>query len=147
MARKRTYKTVREAAEALLTQVVYVDMYGRNVGLPYKAILAELHSTFPEGSKQWPGKRTSIKSLRRIGYALSAQNVRLPVRRRSVNILARDYARALLLKTEDGIGLTFERISRIVKRKYPEMKRLTREQLQGLSFYVAKEFTLPPREK
>jgi hypothetical protein len=150
VARKRTYRTIREAAEALLTQVVYVDMYGRNVGLPYKAILAELHATFPEGSKQGgggPGKRTSVKTLRRIGYAINAQGVRLPVRRRSITILARDYARSLLLKTEDGIGIPFERISRLVKRKYPGMKSLTREQLRWLAIYVAKEFPIPSRDK
>ncbi len=62
MSKKKFYKTIKEAAEALLMEVSYVDVYGRNVGLTYLAILKKLHENFPTGSKNWPGLRTSLRS-------------------------------------------------------------------------------------
>ncbi len=142
----KTYKTVKEAAEALLLQVSYVDIYGRKVGLTYKAILKKLHESFPNGSPNWPKYRTSLRSLQMVAYALNGSDKKMPVRRRSSKVLARDFARVLLLKTdENGKGLSYVSIARQVKRKFPEYDYLSAEQLGGLALYLSKQFKLPPR--
>jgi hypothetical protein len=143
---KKTYKTIKEAAEDLLLQVSYVDIYGRKVGLTYKTILQRLHDGFPNGSPNWPGFRTSLRSLQMVAYALNGSDKHMPVRRRSSKVLARDFARALLLKTDDtGNGLPYISIARQVKRKFPEYSYLSAEQLGGLALYLSKQFKLPPR--
>jgi hypothetical protein len=147
MSKKKTYKTIKEAAEDFLLQVSYVDIYGRKVGLTYKAILKKLHDGFPNGSPNWPKFRTSLRSLQMVAYALNGSDKKMPVRRRSPKVLARDYARSLLVwRDEDGIGHSYTRIARMVKRKFPEYEMLSAEQLTGLSLYLSKQkFKLPPR--
>jgi hypothetical protein len=149
MSKKKTYKTIREAAEDFLMEVSYTDVYGRRVGLTYKAILKKLHEVFPNGSANWPAYRTSLRSLQMIAYALNGSECQMPVRRRSSKVLARDYARSLLVKVADDIsleGYRFPNIARMVKRKFPEYPTLTSEQLTGLSLHLTKQkFKLPPR--
>jgi hypothetical protein len=147
VSKKKTYKTIKEAAEAFLLQESYVDIYGRKVGLTYKAILKKLHDGFPNGSPNWPKFRTSLRSLQMVAYALNGSDKKMPVRRRSSKVLARDYARALLVwRDEDyGMGHPYSRISRMVKRKFPEHAALSAEQLSGLALYLSKQFKLPPR--
>ena len=147
MSKKKTYKTIKEAAQDLLMEVSYVDVYGRNVGLTYDAILKRLHDNFPAGSKNWPGLRTSLRSLQMIAYALNGSRCKMPVRRRSPKVLARDYARALLMQTYDfgTTGYSFKQIARMVKRKFPEYGTLSHEQMVGLSRHLSKHFKLPPR--
>jgi hypothetical protein len=146
MSKKTVHKTIREAAEALLSQVSYVDVYGRNVGLTYKIILNKLHEVFPNGSLNWPAYRTSLRSLQMVAYALNGSDMKMPVRRRSSKVLARDFARALLVKRDkDGNGLSYVSIARQVKRKFPDYAYLSAEQLGGLALYLSKQFKLPPR--
>jgi hypothetical protein len=149
MSKKKTFTTIKEAAEDLLMQVSYVDVYGRNVGLTYRAILKKLHESFPQGSKNWPGLKTSLRSLQMIAYALNGSRCKMPVRRRSSKVLARDYARALLVEVADdhytGYGYSFKQIARKVKAKFPEYDSLSAEQLTGLSLHLSKHFKLPPR--
>jgi hypothetical protein len=158
IAKKKAYKTIKETAEALLMQVSYVDVYGRKVGLTYRAILKRLHDGFPNGSPNWPAYRTSLRSLQMVAYALNGSRCQMPVRRRSSKVLARDYARALLVHVHDecdcspnvstlvGEGYSFKQIARMVKRKFPEYSMLSAEQLTGLSLYLSKQkFNLPPR--
>lgn len=140
--RKKTYKTIKEAAEDLLMEVSYVDVYGRRVGLTYKAILKRLHENFPNGSPNWPGFRTSLRSLQMVAYALNGSRCQMPVRRRSPKVLARDYARALLVHPD---AYSYRRIARMVKHKFPEYGFLSAEQLTGLALYLSKQFKLPPR--
>lgn len=141
---KKPYRTIKEAAEDLLLQVSYVDVYGRKVGLTYKTILRKLHESFPKGSKNWPGLKTSLRSLQMIAYALNGSDRQMPVRRRSPKVLARDYARALLIDPE---GLSFRTVANRVKKKFPEYGRLTTEQMTGLSLHLTKQkFKLPPRD-
>lgn len=138
MAKKKiTYATITEEAEALLTEVSYVDLWGREVGLTYTAILARLHADFPKA-------RTSLGSLRKIAYALNGSKQRMPVRRRSAKILARDYARALLVQEDQGVGLPFGRISRRVRQKFP-MHPISARQLKSIAVYIPPKFKLPLR--
>ena len=147
VSKKKAYKTIKETAEALLMQVSYVDVYGRKVGLTYRAILKKLHEGFPNGSPNWPAYRTSLRSLQMVAYALNGSQCQMPVRRRSSKVLARDYARALLLIADEvGLGYSFKQIARMVKRKFPEYSMLSAEQLTGLSLYLSRQkFNLPPR--
>jgi hypothetical protein len=128
-------------------QVSYVDVYGRRVGLTYRAILKKLHESFPNGSANWPAYRTSLRSLQMVAYALNGSRCQMPVRRRSSKVLARDYARSLLLIADEvGLGYSFKQIARIVRRKFPEYSMLSAEQLTGLSLYLSKQkFNLPHR--
>ena len=147
--RKKAFKTIREAAEDLLMRVSYVDVYGRRVGLTYKAIIAQLHILFPSG-------RTSLRSLRMIKCNLNRSQLLLPARRRSSKVLARDFARALLIALDkDNVltamddkprGYSLKRIAHAVRRKFPEYSMMSAEQLSGLSIYLSKQkFNLPPR--
>lgn len=137
MKKKKTYSTITEEAEALLMEVSYVDVYGRAVGLTYKAILKKLHIDFPRA-------RTSLGSLRKIAYALNASKRRMPVRRRSPKVLARDYARALLL---DKAGYSFRTISKKVFGKFPEHAFIPTRQLNSLALYLSHRFPMPPRSE
>jgi hypothetical protein len=141
-AKTLIHKTIKEAAEYLLMQENYVDVYGRRVGLTYAAILKKLHADFPEGSKNWPGVKTSLRSLQMVAYALNGSQQQMPVRRRSTKVLARDYARALLLQPE---GHSHKTISRMVRRKFPDYPSLTAGQIVGLAQHLAKQFKIPPR--
>lgn len=135
MSKKKSYNTIKDAAEDLLMQVSYADVYGRRVGLTYNAILIELHKLFPKS-------RTSLRSLRMIKCNLNRTNHLLPARRRSSKVLARDYARALLVANE---GYSFKQVARMVKRKFPEYDSLSTGQMIGLSLHLSKHFKLPPR--
>lgn len=134
------YRTLTEAAEALLMATSYTDVYGRNVGLTYKAILFKLRHDFPKS-------RTSLGSLRKIAYALNGSKQRMPVRRRSPRVLARDYARALLVAVDPktGTGYKLRTISRKVKQKFPEHAYIPERQLNGIAMYLAPKFKLPAR--
>ena len=140
------YRTIKEASEALLLQVSYVDIYGRKVGLTYNVILKLLHDYFPNGSPR-PGFQTSRRSLQMTAYELNGSSKHMPVRRRSSTILARDFARALLVETDkSGRGLSYATIARRVKRKFPEYDYLSAEKLRGrFSLALSKQFKLPPR--
>jgi hypothetical protein len=142
----KQYRTVKDAAQALLLKVSYVDVYGRSVGLTYKAILKRLHELFPNGTPNWPGYRTSLRSLQMIAYDLNHSS-RIPVRRRSHLVLMRDYACVLLLVTgKDGMGLTLKSISRRAVAKYPSPKALPEKKLASLEMMLRREgFTVPPR--
>jgi hypothetical protein len=145
MPLKKHYSTIKEAASDLLMEVSYTDIHGRKVGLTYSVILKRLHEIFPNGSPNWPGYRTSLGSLRKIAYAMNGSEQRMPVRRRSEKILARDYARALLIQRDDaGMGLSLRAISRAVKKKFPSYPIVPR-QLKSLAVYMKYQFLLPPR--
>lgn len=138
MAKKRKpYLTVTKAAEGHLGECSYIDVYGRPVGLTYKIILARLRKEFPEA-------RTSLGSLRKIAYALNASKQRMPVRRRSPKILARDYARALLLNPR---GIPYQTISKMVLGKFSEYPYIQTRQLLSLSNHLAHNgFAVPKRQ-
>jgi hypothetical protein len=143
MSKKKTYKTIKDAAEDLLMEVSYVDVYGRNLGLPYKVVLAKIHELFPNGSDNWPGVLTSWHSLRQVAYALNSSDRRVPGRRRSPRLAAWDYSRALLI---DPKGYSFKQIANMVKRKFPDQPKIKPHQLTGLAFHLSKQnFKLPPR--
>lgn len=109
------YRTVKQYAQELLVRVNYVDAFRRNVGLDYRAILVLLKREFPKSN-------TTVKELQKIAYSMNGANVRLPVRRRSRRILARDFARALLLfKDEAGQGLSYQVIASRVKARFPDI--------------------------
>lgn len=137
MSKKPKYKTIRQCAEALLVEADYVDVNGRKVGLDYITILARIKRAFPNS-------RTSIRALRFILYSLP-DGTRLPVRRRSRKILAREYARALLIRYDEhtGDGLSFEAISKLVKRKFRDVPRITPRRLS----YMEAAFNLPMPER
>lgn len=143
----RAYRTIKDAADDLLMQVSYVDVYGRNVGLTYSVILKRLHELFPNGSPNWPGYRTSLGSLRKMAYAINGSSSKMPVRRRSTRILARDYARALLVEInkKTGTGHSLKAISRRVKKKFPDYPIIPGRQLNSLARYLEPRFKLPPR--
>lgn len=105
----RARNTIKEFAHAFFVRVNYIDIYGRNVGYDYNYILTKLKEKFP-------GAKTSRRWLQMMAYELNG-SVRFPVRRRSRTILARDYAKTLLLKPE---GLPYGCIVDRVYRKFPE---------------------------
>lgn len=84
-------KTIKAYAIELITKTIFVDCYGRNVGLDYATVLASIRSEFPRG-------RTTMRALRRIIDGLDRSTIRLPVRRRSRKILAEEYIKSLLLR-------------------------------------------------
>jgi hypothetical protein len=119
------YKTAKQYAQDLLTQINYVDVFGRNVGLDYQHILICLKKEFPKSN-------TSIKELQKTAYGMNAQGTRLPARRRSRRILARDFARSLLIQADaDDVGLSYLSIRSRVRVRFPEQKLLSLSQMRG----------------
>lgn len=138
---RKQFKTIKQYAEHLLTKTDYVDCWGRSVGLDYLTILSLIRRYFPEG-------RTSIRSLRAYLYTLDS-STRLPVRRRSHKILAREYARALLLESNpDGTGLALKVVSDTVKKKFPRTKRIAVKQLVAMLPALRRNFkSRVPRDR
>jgi hypothetical protein len=83
-------------------KVDFVDVYGRKVGLSYEAILARIRKEFPRA-------RTTMGALRYERYFLYRvkPQTRLPARHRSRKVLAREYARSLLMH---GAGISYKTI-------------------------------------
>lgn len=133
MQRKFKFKTIRSYAEHLLTKTDFVDCHGRRVGLDYPTILGMIRKRFPRG-------HTSIRSLRQNVYTLDPAT-RLPVRRKSRKLLAREYARTLLMQRDsDGRGLPLASISRKVKAKFRDTPFITRTQLALMLPALRREF-------
>lgn len=138
---KSKYKTVKQYAQELLLRVNYVDAFGRNVGFDYLYILALL-------KKEFPGSNTTIKELQKVAYSTrDSTDGRLPVRRRSRKILARDFARSLLLlKDDDGNGLSYQAIARRVKLRFPDTPKLSVCQVRSTAGHLSRAGkALPPR--
>jgi hypothetical protein len=131
------YSTIKAFATAKLLETDYVDCWGRNVGLDYDTILKQIKEEFPKA-------RTSMRALRLILYSIDG-NVRLPVRRRSRRILAKEYARALLLQRDsNGSGVTFLKISNAVKRKFPDVPKLSVHRLTFIALHMSRaKFKVP----
>lgn len=135
------YRTVKQYAQELLVRVNYVDAFNRNVGLDYRHILAMLKKEFPKSG-------TTLKELQKIAYGLNAANVRLPVRRRSRRILARDFARSLLiLKDESGRGLSYRVIASRVKGRFPDTAYLAERQLGGIAGHLSRAGKALPAQR
>lgn len=136
--RSRAQNTIKEWANDYFVRVNYIDIYGRNVGYDYDFILAKLKEKFPKA-------RTSGRWLRKMAYDLNG-SVKLPVRRRSRKILARDFAMSLLIKVmPNGMGVKYTHVVDKTHRKFPdrtvpieEVLKLERR-LRYLNFHV------PPR--
>jgi hypothetical protein len=126
------YRTVKQYAQELLVRVNYVDAYKRNVGLDYRSILLLL-------KKEFPRSNTTIKELQKIAYSMNGSNVRLPVRRRSRRILARDFARSLLLFEDNhGMGLSYQVIASRVKTRFPDTPKLTVCQVRSTAGHLSR---------
>lgn len=115
--------TITSYAEQLLQHVHYVDIYGRNVGLDFHTIRAMIKEKFPKAS-------ASQAVLRYIKCRMVAASVQLPARPRvrsgSRIRPAANYTRALLMrKSEDGLGLTFRKVTKLVRESYPEVKPMS----------------------
>lgn len=106
------YKTIKEYAQLLLVKVDFVDAYGRNIGYDYERILEKIKLEFPRA-------RTTKRALRHILYYGLDRSVRLPARLRSRKVLAREYAKMLLTKSEDGVGFSHKNIQ---DRAYSKFK-------------------------
>lgn len=126
------YRTVKQYAQELLVRVNYVDAFNRNVGFDYRYILVML-------KKEFPRSNTTIKELQKIAYSMNGTNVRLPVRRRSRRILARDFARALLIATdESGQGLSYQVIASRVKARFPDTHKLSVCQVRSTAGHLSR---------
>jgi hypothetical protein len=132
------YRTIKECAQDYLMRTHYVDAYGRNVGFDYKYILKRLKTHFPKAN-------TSHKWLCEMAYDLNrSANRRLPVRHRSLRILARGYMRSLLIERDkDGIGLSYDIIIKRVRSRYPLTPKLSIAQMRG--HLTRAKVNLPPR--
>lgn len=133
------YKTVKQYAQELLLRVNYVDASGRNVGFDYLHILALL-------KKEFPNSNTTIKELQKIAYSMNS-TIRMPVRRRSRRILARDFARSLLIAKDDtGQGLSYQTISRRVKARFAGTPAMTVCQVRSTAGHLSRAgIALPQR--
>lgn len=105
----KAYKTIKQCAQDLLLRINYVDIDGRNVGFDYRYILDEIKVHFPTS-------RTSRKELQKIAYAMNADGLRLPARKRSRAIMAREYAQALAVK---GLVAYYPSLRRKVLARFP----------------------------
>lgn len=118
-------KTIKAFAIEQITRTLFVDCYGRNVGLDYQTILAEIRREFPKA-------RTTMRALRRILDDMDRSTIRLPVRRRSRKIMAEEYIRSLLLKPvsytyiRDKLYLTFGDTPAEVRNPY-HIRQLERQ--------------------
>jgi len=118
-------KTIKEWAHAYLLRVNYTDINGRGVGFDYGHILTKLKETFPHAN-------TSHRWLLKMAYELNGV-ARLPVRRRSRKILARDFARSLLVEVDgQGNGLPYNTIRRRVKARFPDLPIMSIFQIQSI---------------
>jgi hypothetical protein len=113
--------TIKAYANELLTKVSFTDIYGRHVGFDYLYILSLIKSKFPNSG-------ITIRVLRWAAYELNRDDtVRVPARRHSRRLLARDFTRALLMETdpETNLGLSNRAIGDRVRSKFPEIRPLT----------------------
>lgn len=128
---------VRARVEQLLAAVSFVDIHGRNVGYDYKAITQTI-------KKEFPTSRVSVKALKDwYAYNMQGQGKRLPVRRKSRKVLARDYTRILLLQNEDALGLSLRVIKRRVKTKFPEVPSLSLGHVEA--YLIRRGYSVPFR--
>jgi len=76
MKAARGTRTIREASEALLIEVAYVDDAGKPIGHPYDYVLERVLDEFPEAN-------TTVKCLRWYNTKLNSDpEVKMPVRPR-----------------------------------------------------------------
>lgn len=132
------YRTIKDWARNALSEVNYVDIWGRRVGFDYIHVLTQLKKAFPNS-------HTSMVWLRKMAYEFNT-TMRMPVRRRSRRILAREYAKALLIMTAHGSdrGYALREIGRLVKKKFPDQPTPNEQQLYRTAVYLAfKGFTVP----
>lgn len=132
---------IKPYVEELLTTILFVDVdTGRGVGYDYASVVALVKKRFPKS-------RVSVRNLWG-WYAYNMQSVgkRLPVRRRSRRILARDYTRALLMaKDSNGVGKPFASVTREVNKVFPEV--LLHSTSTEAKFMEKIGYKLPPRTK
>jgi hypothetical protein len=133
----RAYKTIKAFSQSLLLKVDFVDCYGRNVGLSYAEILARIKEEFPKA-------RTTKGALRYVLYSIDRET-RLPSRHRSRKILAREFARSLLIyKDAQGMGLPLRIISNRTKRRFPDVPRISVRMLTNLGNALDREGLIVP---
>lgn len=124
---------VRAYVEELLTAVSFIDINGRKIGFDYLTIAQMVAKKFPNSRlktrarQEQRGITTRKFHLLQDWYMPRArrQGLRFPVRYRSRRLLARDYARALLIEQTDNVGLTLETIRRRVRKRFPEIPALS----------------------
>lgn len=134
------FKTIKEYAVFLLVKTDFVDCYGRNIGLEYETILARIKRMFPHA-------RTTKRALRYVLYGID-RKVRLPARHRSRKILAREYARALLLQADkSGVGLSFDTINASMRTKFRGAPTLSIRTLKSFCDALAREKIATPKER
>lgn len=133
------FKHISDYAKHLLTKTDFVDCYGRNVGLDYQTILELIKEEFPKA-------RTTKRALRHILYYCLDRSVRMPARYRSRKILAREYAKARLLRrNERGLGRRIDKIKEDVRQKFPEVE-MPEERLRSMAASLKRSgFPLPER--
>ncbi len=118
-------KTIKDWAHEQLLRVNYTDINGRGVGFDYTHILVKLKQTFPNAN-------TSHRWLLKMAYELNG-TARLPVRRRSRKILARDFARVLLVQRDEaGVGLSYQTIRKRVKARFPDQPIMSVCQIRSI---------------
>lgn len=126
------YKTIKAFSQALLLKVDFVDCYGRNIGLGYADILSRIKTEFPKS-------RTTMGALRYVLYSIDRQT-RLPARHRSRKILAREFARSLLMQRDArGMGLPLKNISNRTKRKFADVPRISVRTLNNFANALDRE--------
>lgn len=127
--------TIKQFAHDYFLKVSFVDIYGRNIGYDYSYILAKI-------KEQFPNARTSRRWLQDMAYIFN-RTEKFPVRRRSRQALAEDYAMALLLK-KNGPN-TYSNIAGAVRRKFPD-RRISHERLRSLEVWLRnKNYPIPSR--
>lgn len=136
----KRYKTIKDYAEHLLLLTDFTDCYGRRVGLHYDVILARIKRMFPSS-------RTSMRALRYILHYQIDRAARLPARHRSRKILAREYAKAMLLQRDShGVGVSLKTIQMSAIRKFPHTPIISLRTLQSWSDRLPREgISLPER--
>jgi hypothetical protein len=138
-ARQKWRRSIRKLAHELLLAVDYTDVYGRNIGLEYSAILAKIRDHFPNS-------RTSRDSLRKLRYEIDG-SIRVPARLRTTRAAAQGYAAVRLLATRRGseLGTSYSSVRAAVRRKFPDQNFLTAELKLIEKNLVRSGFTVPPR--
>jgi hypothetical protein len=118
----------------------YVDIYSRNVGFDYHFILRKLNEVFP-------GSKTTLKELQKLAYFMNGSGLRLPVRRRSLRVLSRDYVRVLLTwRDKNGSGFSYQRISYQARQKFPGAAEFTLRQIRSTAGQLTRKgIELPNR--
>lgn len=129
--------TIREYARELLLRVSFVDVFGRNVGYDYQYILSLIKKAFPRSN-------TTPRLLWWEAAELRSEGIRIPARRTSRRVAARDYTRALLMVSEStGYGLSNSAIRNKVRARFPEVRALSLIQVR--SYMVRAGLKPPPR--